>query len=160
MHCPECPVSHIEPGLAIYFTYGNIHVSVLFSQIIPPSPSPTAFGFEGQWGLTAGAPHDWGNRGSILKGHTQGKNSHLIGAWVRPTCWSWRVSLRREGHCLALLGARGSWQPCLGVHPPRHQCGGGGTRWDPPSSSLVPRSSPAQQPAGVRAGAPQAKQPF
>ena len=28
---PECPVSCIEPGLAIYFTYGNIHVSTLFS---------------------------------------------------------------------------------------------------------------------------------
>ena len=38
---PEHPVSCIEPGLAIYFTYGNIHVSVLLSQIIPPSPSPT-----------------------------------------------------------------------------------------------------------------------
>ena len=25
----------------IYFTYGNIHVSKLFFQIIPPSPSPT-----------------------------------------------------------------------------------------------------------------------
>ena len=35
-----CPVSCIEPGLAMYFTYGNIHVSVLFFQIIPPSPSP------------------------------------------------------------------------------------------------------------------------
>ena len=37
---PELPVSCIEPGLAIYFTYGNIHVSVLFFQIIPPSLSP------------------------------------------------------------------------------------------------------------------------
>ena len=38
---PEHPVSCIKPGLAIYFTYDNIHVSVLFSQIIPPSPSAT-----------------------------------------------------------------------------------------------------------------------
>ena len=38
---PEHPVSCIEPRLAIYFTYDNIHVSMLFSQIIPPSPSPT-----------------------------------------------------------------------------------------------------------------------
>ena len=37
----EHPVSCTEPGLAIYFTYDNIHVSVLFSQNIPPSPSPT-----------------------------------------------------------------------------------------------------------------------
>ena len=37
----ECPVLCIEPGLVIYFTYGNIHVSMLFSQIIPPLPSPT-----------------------------------------------------------------------------------------------------------------------
>ena len=40
---PECPVSCIEPGLAIHFTYGYIHVSMLFSQIIPPSPSPITF---------------------------------------------------------------------------------------------------------------------
>ena len=39
---PEHPVSCIKPGLAICFTYDNIHVSVLFSQIIPPSPSDTA----------------------------------------------------------------------------------------------------------------------
>ena len=38
---PECPVSCIEPGLVICFTYDNTQVSGLFSQIIPPSPSPT-----------------------------------------------------------------------------------------------------------------------
>ena len=36
-----CPASCIELGLVVYFTYGNIHVSMLFSQVIPPSPSPT-----------------------------------------------------------------------------------------------------------------------
>ena len=38
---PEHPVSCIEPGLAICFTYDNIHVSMPFSQIIPPLSSPT-----------------------------------------------------------------------------------------------------------------------
>ena len=38
---PEHPVSCIEAWLATCFTYDNIHVSMLFSQIIPPSPSPT-----------------------------------------------------------------------------------------------------------------------
>ena len=37
---PECPVSCIETGLAVCFTYDNIHVSMLVSQLIPPSPSP------------------------------------------------------------------------------------------------------------------------
>ena len=40
---PEHPVSCIEPGLVICFTYDIIHVSVPFSQIIPPFPSPTEF---------------------------------------------------------------------------------------------------------------------
>ena len=35
-----CPASCIELALVIYFTYGNIHVTMLFSQIIPPLPLP------------------------------------------------------------------------------------------------------------------------
>ena len=37
---PTHPVSCIELGLAIRFTYDIIHVSMPFSQIIPPLPSP------------------------------------------------------------------------------------------------------------------------
>ena len=37
---PKHPVSCIEPGLAIHFIHDIIHVSMLFSQIIPPLPSP------------------------------------------------------------------------------------------------------------------------
>ena len=38
---PEHPVSCIEPGLATRFIYDIICISMPFSQIFPPSPSPT-----------------------------------------------------------------------------------------------------------------------
>ena len=38
---PKHPLSYIEPRLVIRFLYDIIHVSMQFSQIIPPSPSPT-----------------------------------------------------------------------------------------------------------------------
>ena len=38
---PKHPVSCIEPGLATCFMHDIIHVSMPFSQIFPPSPSPT-----------------------------------------------------------------------------------------------------------------------
>ena len=41
VHQPKHPVSCIEPGLAIRFIHDSIHGSMPFSQIIPPSPSPT-----------------------------------------------------------------------------------------------------------------------
>ena len=42
-HCtsPKHPVSCIEPGLATRFLHDILHVSMPFSQIFPPSPSPT-----------------------------------------------------------------------------------------------------------------------
>ena len=40
VHQARALVSGIEPGLVICFTIDNIHVSMLFSQNIPPSPSP------------------------------------------------------------------------------------------------------------------------
>ena len=39
-HWFELPVSHRKSPLSVYFTYGNIHVSVLLSQFIPGFPSP------------------------------------------------------------------------------------------------------------------------
>ena len=41
VHQPKHPVSCIKPGLAIHFLYDIVHVSMPFSQNIPPSPSPT-----------------------------------------------------------------------------------------------------------------------
>ena len=38
---PKHPVSCIEPRLAIRFLHDSIQVSMPFSQIIPPSPSPS-----------------------------------------------------------------------------------------------------------------------
>ena len=38
---PRHPVSCIEPGLATRFIHDILHVSMPFSQIFPPSPSPT-----------------------------------------------------------------------------------------------------------------------
>ena len=38
---PKHPVSCIKPRLAIHFLHDSIHDSMPFSQIIPPSPSPT-----------------------------------------------------------------------------------------------------------------------
>ena len=41
VHQPWALVSCIQPGLVICFTFDSILVSMLFSQNIPPSPSPT-----------------------------------------------------------------------------------------------------------------------
>ena len=62
---PEHPVSCIKPRLMIHFTYDIIHVSMPFSQIIPPSPSPS----ESKRLLYTSV--------SLLLSHIQGYHYHL-----------------------------------------------------------------------------------
>ena len=61
---PEHSVSCIEPGLAICFIY-DIHVSMPFSQIIPPSPFPTE------------SKRLFYTSVSLLLSHVQGYHYHL-----------------------------------------------------------------------------------
>ena len=39
-HWAELSVSHSKFPLGIYFTYGSVHISMLLSEFIQPSPSP------------------------------------------------------------------------------------------------------------------------
>ena len=65
VHSPKHPVSRIETGLTICFLYDSIHVSMPFSQIIPPPPSPT----ESKRLFCASV--------SLLPSHIQGYHYHL-----------------------------------------------------------------------------------
>ena len=62
---PEHSVSCIKPGLAIHFTYDNLHVSMPFSHTIPPSPSPTE------------SKRLFNTSVSLLLSHIQGYHYHL-----------------------------------------------------------------------------------
>ena len=62
---PKHPVSCIEHRLAIHFLYDSIHVSVPFSQIIPPSPSPSE------------SKSPFYTSVSLLLSHVQGHHYHL-----------------------------------------------------------------------------------
>ena len=66
---PKHPVSYIEHRLAIHFLYDSIHVSVPFSQIIPPSPSPSPSPSEST------SPHY--TSGSLFLSCIQGHHYHL-----------------------------------------------------------------------------------
>ena len=62
---PKHPVSCIEPGLAICFTYDILHVSMPFSQTIPPSPSSIE------------SKRLFNTSMSLLLSHIQGYHYHL-----------------------------------------------------------------------------------
>ena len=64
---PKHPVSCIEPRLVIHFLHDSIHVTMLFSQIIPPSPSPSPTESKSLFFTSV----------SLLLSHIQGYHYHL-----------------------------------------------------------------------------------
>ena len=73
---PEHPVSCIEPGLAICFTYDNLHVSMSFSHIILLLPSPTE------------SKRLFYTSVSLLLSHIQGYHYHLSWKfWQKRIVW-------------------------------------------------------------------------
>ena len=82
---PKHPVSCIEPRLAIHFLYDIIHVSVPFSQIIPPSPSPTE------------SKSLFYTSVSLLLSRIQGYHYHLSKFHIC-VCWLWYFQY--SGRCM------------------------------------------------------------
>ena len=85
---PKQPVSCIELGLAICFIYDIIHVSMPFSQIIPPSPSPT----ESKRLLYTSV--------SLLLSHIQGYRYHLSKFHIYALVYCIGVFLSGLLHCI------------------------------------------------------------
>ena len=67
------------------------HVRLPSLEVQHEEEPPEYFGFEGQQGLTTGAPQDWGNRLHFCRAQhkvshtrTQGQSSDIVGALARP----------------------------------------------------------------------------
>ena len=85
---PKHPVSCIEPGLATPFIYDIIHVSMPFSQIIPPSPSPTV------------SKRLFYTSVSLLLSHTPGYCYHLSKFHIHALVYYIGVFLSGLLHCI------------------------------------------------------------
>ena len=87
---PKHPVSCIKPGLAICFTYDNLHVSMPFSQITPPSPSPTESKRLFYTSVSLLLTH-WKRLwcGEGLGAGGEGDNRGWDGWMASPTRWTW-----------------------------------------------------------------------
>ena len=105
---PKHPVSCIEPGLATHFIYDIIHVSMPFSQIIPPSPSP------------AESKRLFYTSMSLLLSHIQG-----IGEGKAPHCstLAWKIPWMGEPGRLQTMGSwwvGHNWVTSLSFFPLMH----------------------------------------
>ena len=121
--------------------------------------APRASGFEGQQGLSARAPQDWGNRDSILEGCTQS----LMHTGTQGKKQWLHISLGQT-YPLVLERLPRKWGAAVA-----HFCGekdtGGRANTEYSSAwalleaaILTPRPGPTQQPVGSSAGTPQHKQ--
>ena len=85
---PKHPVSCIEPRLAIRFLHDSIHVSMPFSQIIPPSPSPSE------------SKSLFYTSVSLLLSHIQGYCSHLSKFHICISILYWYFSFWLTSLCI------------------------------------------------------------
>ena len=108
---PKHPVSCIELGQAIRFVYDIIHVSMPFSQIIPPSPSPTE------------SKRLFYTSVSLLLSHIQGYRYHLSLFFIIPMLL---LLLSRVSHvqlCVTPWTAAHKAPPSLGFSRQEHWSG-------------------------------------
>ena len=90
---PKHPVSCIKPGLEIRFIYDIIHLSVPFSQIIPPSPSPTE------------SISLFYTSGSLLLSRIQGYHHHLSKFHIYVLVYCIGVFLSGLLHSFCIIGS-------------------------------------------------------